>query len=58
MTFYRKVEDLTDLKLYRGQVSTIVEEYKPGVFKVEFSDTKGCTYALETMKAAFFPSLS
>ena len=45
------VEDLPELKLYRGQVGTIVEEYEPDVFEVEFSDTKGRTYALETLKA-------
>ena len=45
-------EDLLELKLYRGQVGTIVEEYEPGVFEVEFSDTKGQTYALETLNAS------
>jgi len=39
------------LKLYRGQVGTIVEEYEPQVFEVEFSDMRGRTYALETLKA-------
>ena len=29
------------LNLYRGQVGTIVEEYEPGVFEVEFSDLQG-----------------
>ena len=46
------VEDLPELKLYRGQVGTIVEEYEPDVFEVEFSDTKGQTYALETLNAS------
>ena len=45
------VEDLPELTLYRGQVGTIVEEYEPDVFEVEFSDTRGRTYALETLKA-------
>ena len=45
------VEDLPELKLYRGQVGTVVEEYEPDVFEVEFSDTNGRTYALETLKA-------
>jgi hypothetical protein len=45
------VDDLPELKLYRGQVGTIVEEYEPDVFEVEFSDTKGRTYALETLKS-------
>ncbi|MBW4578519.1 MAG: DUF4926 domain-containing protein [Tildeniella nuda ZEHNDER 1965/U140] len=44
------IEDLPDLRLYRGQVGTIVEVYEPGVFEVEFSDTQGRTYALETLK--------
>ena len=43
--------DLPELKLYRGQVGTVVEEYEPGVFEVEFSDTLGRTYALETLNA-------
>ena len=45
------VEDLPALKLYRGQVGTIVEEYEPDVFEVEFSDFNGQTYALETLHA-------
>jgi len=44
------LEDLPQLGLYRGQVGTIVEEYEPGVFEVEFSDTTGKAYALETLK--------
>ena len=44
------VEDIPALNLYRGQVGTIVEEYEPGVFEVEFSDFKGRTYALETLE--------
>jgi membrane protein implicated in regulation of membrane protease activity len=43
--------DLSELGLYRGQVGTIVEEYEPGVFEVEFSDTHGRAYALETLPA-------
>ncbi len=46
------VEDIPALNLYRGQVGTIVEEYEPGVFEVEFSDFKGRTYALETLEAS------
>ncbi len=48
------LEDMPALKLYRGQVGTIVEEYEPGVFEVEFSDFKGRTYALETLQASQF----
>lgn len=44
------VEDLPDLGLYRGQVGTIVEVYEPEAFEVEFSDMKGRTYALETLR--------
>ncbi|MGB5596199.1 MAG: DUF4926 domain-containing protein [Crocosphaera sp.] len=43
------LEDLPELGLYRGQVGTIVEEYEPNVFEVEFSDTTGRAYALETL---------
>ena len=43
--------DLPELRLYRGQVGTVVEEYELGVFEVEFSDTDGRAYALETLVA-------
>lgn len=46
------VEDISELKLYRGQVGTIVEEYESGVFEVEFGDLEGRTYALETLRAS------
>ena len=46
------LEDMPALKLYRGQVGTIVEEYESDVFEVEFSDFKGHTYALETLQAS------
>ena len=45
------LDDLPDLNLYRGQVGTIVEEYEPTVFEVEFSDTEGQAYAIETLNA-------
>lgn len=45
------LEDLPQLKLYRGQVGTIVEEYEPQVFEVEFSNTAGQAYAIETLRA-------
>ena len=44
-------EDIYEMKLYCGQVGTIVEEYEPDIFEVEFSDMKGRTYALQTLKA-------
>lgn len=45
-------EDLTELGLHRGQVGTIVEEYEPGVFEVEFSNLTGQAYAIETLNAS------
>lgn len=45
------LEDLPELGLYRGQVGTVVEEYEPTVFEVEFSDSSGRAYALETLRA-------
>jgi len=33
-------------------VGTIVEEYEPNIFEVEFSDTEGRAYALETLQAS------
>ena len=43
------LEDLPEINLYRGQVGTIVEEYEPGIFEVEFSDRTGKAYALEML---------
>ena len=45
------MKDLSALKLYRGQVGTIAEEYESGVFEIEFSDFKGRVYVLETLQA-------
>jgi len=45
------LQDLPELGLYRGNVGTIVEEYEPGVYEVEFSDTSGKAYAIETLQA-------
>jgi len=44
------LNDQPELQLCRGQVGTIVEEYEPGVFEVEFSDTMGYAYAIETFQ--------
>ena len=52
------IEDMPALKLYRGQVGTIVEVYEPDVFEVEFSDLKGRTYALETLQASQLMSVN
>lgn len=45
------LQDLPELDLIRGQVGTIVEEYEPGVFEVEFCDGNGRAYAIETLSA-------
>ncbi len=50
-------EDLPELGLYRGQVGTIVEEYEPRVFEVEFSNLTGQAYAIETLSASQLMSL-
>jgi len=44
------LEDFPELGLYRGQVGTIVEQYEPTVFEVEFSDNTGKAYAIETLR--------
>jgi Domain of unknown function (DUF4926) len=46
------LQDLPELGLIRGQVGTIVEMYEPNVFEVEFIDSNGRTYALETLSAS------
>lgn len=46
------VEDLPELNLYRGNVGTIVEEYEPNIFEIEFSDTTEKAYAIETLNAS------
>jgi hypothetical protein len=44
------LENLPELNLYRGQVGTLVEQYEPSVFEVEFISTTGKVYALETLQ--------
>ncbi len=39
------LEDIPSKGLVRGQVGTVVESLRPGVFEVEFSDDNGRTYA-------------
>jgi hypothetical protein len=46
------LQDLPELGLIRGQVGTIVEIYEPDVFEVEFIDSNGRNYALETLSAS------
>ena len=45
------LEDLPEHDLKRGQVGTLVEEWEPGVYEVEFSDTNGVTYAMVALRA-------
>ena len=45
------LEDAADQSLRRGQVGTIVERLAPGVYKVEFSDDQGRTYASLPLRA-------
>ncbi len=45
------VYDLPEHRLVRGQVGTIVEQYAPDAFEVEFADSLGRTYALATLTA-------
>ena len=35
----------------RGQVGTVVENWAPGVYEVEFADDSGKTYAMVALKA-------
>lgn len=44
------IEDLDSEGLRRGEVGTVVEEWKDGVFEVEFSDNSGKTYAFAALR--------
>jgi hypothetical protein len=44
------VADLPEEGLVRGQVGTVVENWAPGVYEVEFSDGNGRTYAMVALK--------
>lgn len=44
------LEDVPEHNLKRGQVGTLVEEWEPGVFEVEFADPNGVTYALVALR--------
>ena len=44
-------EDLSQHKLHRGQVGTVVEKLAPDVFEVEFSDDEGQTYAMVSLRS-------
>jgi len=45
------IEDLPEEGLVRGQVGTVVENWAPGVYEVEFSDGDGRAYAMVALKA-------
>ena len=45
------LEDLPGEGLIRGQVGTVVENWTPGVYEVEFADDQGKTYAMAALKA-------
>jgi hypothetical protein len=45
------VEALPQEGLVRGQVGTVVENWAPGVYEVEFFDDNGRTYAMVALKA-------
>lgn len=47
-------EDLSPHGLVRGQVGTIVEQYSPDAFEIEFVDNSGHTYALVTLRSSQF----
>lgn len=44
------VEDLDSEGLRRGEVGTVVEQWKDGVFEVEFSDDSGKAYAFAALR--------
>jgi hypothetical protein len=44
------VEDLDSEGLRRGEVGTVVEQWKDGVFEVEFSDNSGKPYAFAALR--------
>ena len=45
------LEDLPKQGLVRGQVGTVVEEWTPGVYEVEFAGDNGKAYAMVALKA-------
>jgi hypothetical protein len=44
------IEDLASEGLRRGEVGTVVEQWKAGVFEVEFSDNSGKAYAFAALR--------
>jgi hypothetical protein len=51
------LEDLPEEGLVRGQVGTVVEEWTPGVYEVEFAGDDGRTYAMVALKASLLMRL-
>jgi hypothetical protein len=45
------LEDLPEEGLVRGQVGTVVENWAPGVYEVEFCDDNGKAYAMVALKS-------
>jgi Domain of unknown function (DUF4926) len=45
------LENLPEEGLVRGQVGTVVENWVPGVYEVEFADDNGKTSAMVALKA-------
>ena len=43
-------EDLDSEGLRRGEVGTVVEQWRDGVFEVEFSDNSGKAYAFAALR--------
>jgi hypothetical protein len=44
-------EDVPEHGLRRGEVGTVVDRWKDGVFEVEFSDDMGEAYAFAALRA-------
>ena len=44
------LEDIPEKNLRRGEVGTIVEVWKPGVYEIEFSGNDGVTYAMAALR--------
>lgn len=45
------LEDLPEEDLVRGQVGTVIENWAPGVYEVEFADDNGKSCAMAALKA-------
>jgi len=50
-------EDLSEKRLLRGQVGTIVDRLGPDIYEVEFSDGAGQTYAVASVPAVLLMQL-